>query len=490
MTKTESIPNATMLSAAKLRLLEKYLHGDVSKAATDTARITPRPASTPAPLAPVQEEVWRRACAAADVPPFYNESITIHRHGPVDANILQRCFTEIIRRHEVWRTGYEVVDGQPVQVTRPAPAAAPLPWDDLRNLDIGKREAEALRLATEDARKPFDLRTGPLVRARLVTLTEADHRLFVTMHQSVVDGVTVNNVFPSELAALYEAFAAGKPSPLAELPVQYADYAYWHQQWLQSEAASSPLAYWRERLLPAPASLDWPPNRRAGHAPTYRGVIRPFVIGHGLTQQLKALCRDQGITLFMGLLAGCSAVLHRYTNQDDFVIGTLAPSGRKRPEVQNLIGYFLNPVPLRMDLSGDPSAHELLRRTRETVSGAIANDDAPMEWLLKKLGLLSDPTAKPLFEIVLSLAPELTPLSAGWTQTFMDVESGGARWGLYLELREGPEGLLGRAQYNPDLFEPTSVARLLRDWQTMLEALVNAPESLLSQLSAVRPYER
>jgi hypothetical protein len=224
MTRAESIPNAAALSTARQRLLEKYLHGDISKSSSDPVRITRRPPGQPTPLAPVQEEVWRRAQSAPDVPPFYNESIAIHRHGPLDASVLQRSFTEIIRRHEAWRTSYDTVGGQPVQVIHPAPALAPLPVIDLRDLDTTKREAEALRLATEEARKPFDLKNGPLVRPKLVTLSENEHRLFLTMHQSVVDGVTVNNVFPSELAALYEAFLAGKPSPLPELPIQYADY--------------------------------------------------------------------------------------------------------------------------------------------------------------------------------------------------------------------------------------------------------------------------
>jgi hypothetical protein len=417
------------------------------------------------------------------VPPFYNESITIHRHGPVDASILQRSFTEVIRRHEAWRTSYDTVDGQPVQVIHPPPAAVPLPVVDLRHLDVSKREAEALRLATEEARTPFDLKNGPLVRAKLITLAEDEHCLFVTMHQSVVDGVTVNTVVPSELAAIYEAFLTGKPSPLPELPIQYADYAYWHQQWLQSEESAKQLGYWRKQLTPAPPALAWPPNRPLSRGPTYNGVIRPFSIPNNLTQELKAMSRDEGVTLFMSLLAGCWALLNRYTGQEDLVIGTLAPSGRKRPELQNLIGYFLNPIPLRMNLSDNPPVRDLVRRTREVVSGAIANDEVPFEYLMTKLGLTSDPNRRPLFDVVLSLAPELTNLSAGWNQTFMDVESGGSRWGLYLELREGPDGLVGRAQYNPDLFEHAAVERMIQDWQALLEALARNPASRLSELS-------
>jgi hypothetical protein len=486
MTKAESIPNAAALSTARQRLLEKYLHGDVSKTSGDLVRITRRPPGQPAPLAPVQEEVWRRAQSAPDVPPFYNESIAIHRHGPVDASVLQRSFTEIIRRHEIWRTSYDIIDGQPVQVIHPAPVMVPVPVTDLRDLDIAERATGALRLATEEARKPFDLKNGPLVRARLVTLSKDEHRLFLTMHQSVVDGVTVNQVFPSELAALYEAFLAGKPSPLPELPIQYADYAYWHQRWLQSEESAKQLGYWRKQLMPEPPGLAWPPKRPSPSTPSYRGVIRPFLFPNNLAQGIKALSRDEGVTLFMSLLAGCSALLSRYSGQEDLVVGTLAPSGRKRPEVQNLIGYFLNPVPLRMNLSGDPSVRDLLRRTREIVSGAIANDEVPLEYLMTKLGLKSDPNRNPLFQVMLSLAPELTNLSMAWNQTFMDVESGGSRWPLYLELRDGPDGLVGRAQFNPDVFEEATVEQMLRDWQALMEVVVRKPESHLSELPPTR----
>jgi non-ribosomal peptide synthetase component F len=184
----------------------------------------------------------------------------------------------------------------------------------------------------------------------------------------------------------------------------------------------------------------------------------------------------------MSLLAGFSALLYRCTDQEDMVVGTLAPSGRKRSKVQNLIGYFLNPVPLRMNLSGNPTFREVLQRTRDVVLGAIANDDVPFEYVLAKAGLSSDPNRRPLFEVVVSLAPPTPNLGAGWSQTFMDVESGGSRWGLYLELSERPNGVLGRAQYNPDLFDATTIGRTLQKWQELLEAAASNSELRLSEL--------
>jgi hypothetical protein len=469
------------LSEAKRLLLKKYVRGDLLKT-DDSVRIRRRPPGQPAPLSLTQEQIWLRAQKSADLPPFYNDSIIIHRHGTLDPRVLERSFIEIIRRHEAWRTTFDSVDGQPVQVIHPQPAAALLPVVNLQEMPSLEREAEAVRLATEDARKPFDLKKGPLLRAKLISLTEDERWLTLTMHQSVTDGVTVNTVFPTELVTLYEAFSAGKPSPLADLSIQYADYAYWQRQRMQSGAFASQLAYWRDRLMPEPPALRWPAERLRSAPSTYRGAIHPFTIPNQLAQRLNAMSRGENVTLFMSLLAGFSALLYRYTDQEDMVVGTLAPSGRKRSEVQNLIGYFLNPVPLRMNLSGNPTFRELLRRTRDVVLGAIANDDVPFEYVLAKAGLSLDPNRRPLFEVVVSLAPATPDLGAGWSQTFMDVESGGARWGLYLELSERPNGLLGRAQYNPDMFDATTVGRTLQKWQELLEAAASNSELRLSEL--------
>jgi non-ribosomal peptide synthetase component F len=183
----------------------------------------------------------------------------------------------------------------------------------------------------------------------------------------------------------------------------------------------------------------------------------------------------------MSLLAGFSALLHHYTGEEDIIVGTLAPSGRKRSEVQNLIGYFLNPLPLRISLSGNPTIRELLRRARTVVSGGLANDDLPLEYLFTKLGLSSDPYRQRLLDLVISLAPATGDLGTGWSQTFMDVESGGSRWDLYLELSERPNGLIGRAQYNPDTFDVAAINRMLEDWQIVLERAASNPETRLSE---------
>jgi hypothetical protein len=483
MSNGKPVPSAAAeLSESRRRLFDKYVRGDVPKTSADPVRIVRRPSDRAVPLSLAQEQVWLRAQVAANLPPFYNESIMIHRDGPLDPQVLERSLTEIIRRHEIWRTTYDTLNGKPVQVVHSAPASVPLPVADLRALPVEHREAKAHRLATEDARMRFDLRQGPLVRAKLIALSDEKHRLALTMHQSVADGVTVNVIFPRELIALYEAFSAGRSSPLVDLPIQYADYAHWQRQRIDSGAWTSQLAYWREQFTPKPATLRWPSNRSNCAGPTYRGAIHAFTIPYRLMEELNALSRSEGVTLFMSLLSTFSALLHSYTGEKDIVVGTLSPSGRKRSEVQNLIGYFLNPLPLRMDLSGNPTIRELLGRVRTVVSGALANDDLPLEYLCTKLGLSSDPYRERLIDLVISLAPATGDLGASWSQTFMDVESGGSRWDLYLELGERAHGLIGRAQYNPDRFAAATITRTLQDWQVVLQRAASNPESRLSEL--------
>jgi surfactin family lipopeptide synthetase A len=485
MSKTESVgAAAAKLSTTKRRLLQRYLRGDVPRAAAQPPPVTRRPLDAPAPLSPAQEQIWLHAKNASGLPPFYNESIIIHRHGPLDIKILERSFREIIRRHEIWRTSFDIVGGRAVQVVHPVPDSIPFSVLDLQKLPIERRREEAVRVATENARKPFDLENGPLVRARLIVFSAEHYQLVITMHQSVTDGVSVNIVFPKELVTLYDAFLNGHPSPMPDLPVQYADYAYWQRRQIEVGAWANQFDYWQRRFTPQPEIVGWPADHPQS-SPTYRGAIRPFIISDQLTQSLIELSRAEEGTLFMTLLAVYAVLLQRRTGKEDVVIGTPAFSGRKTSEVQALIGYFQNPILLRVDLSGNPTVRELLRRARTVVAGALANDDIPLEHLLTKLGYASDPYQQRLLKVAISLNPPTSDLGPGWNQTFMDVESGGSSWELYIELGERSEGLIGRAQYNPDVYEEGTITRMLADWQILLERVASAPESRLSALPVV-----
>src|SRR5258708_3074775 len=296
MRELESQSTFGPLSEAKRKLLDAYLRGDAKGTSGASLPITRSATGTPAPLSLAHEQVWPRSLPPADPPPLFNETITVYREGPLDVHVLERCFGEILRRHEIWRTTFDTVQGQPVQVIRPAPSVK-LPVVDLRALPEAEREAEALKVAAEDARRPFDLNRGPLVRFALVRIGYEEHRLFATMHQSIVDGVSVYQVFPSELVALYESFAADKPSQLPELPIQYADYAVWERRWLQGEELENQFAYSPNHLPRYPPLLDWPTDRPRPPVQTYRGSIRPFTLPRNLSDTLRASSQRQGVTL-------------------------------------------------------------------------------------------------------------------------------------------------------------------------------------------------
>jgi len=468
-------------SEAKRRLLERRKRGN-----PDASLVPSEPkrrGSAPAPLSLSQEQVWRHDQLAGKTTPLYNESITLHRHGPCDAAALEKAFAEIIRRHEIWRTTFEVRDGQPVQVVHPSPANFRLPATDLRTLPAGEQEQAALAAGSQDARLTFDLSRGPLLRAHRVTLEDDEHKLFLTAHQSIVDGTTVYDVFPSELTALYEAFASGEASPLPELEVQFSDFACWQRQRLTPDVRERQLDYWRKQLGGELPALQWPNQGVRPARQTYRGAIHPFTFSKELTQSLRDLAGREGVTPFMVLLSGLFALLHRYTRQNDIIVGTLAPSGRKQPEFQRLLGYFLNPAPLRANLSGNPAFRSLLHQVREVTLGAISNDDLPLEYIAGKLPIKPDPSRNPFFTVALSVAPDVPPLPPGWSMTFMDVESGGARWDLYLELSDRADGMMGRAQYNPDIFTLATVAQTVRDLQLVLDRAAARPAQSIDQLT-------
>jgi hypothetical protein len=457
------------LSEVKQRLLEiQRRPGGVAPATSTVSEMKCCPEEIPAPLSREQEQLWRLDQTAGKQSPLHNESITIHRRGPCDPTLVERSLAEIIRRHEIWRTTFEVVEGRPVQVVHP-PTPFTLPVTDLRSLPPSEREKKAVDLATQDARQPFDLKQGPLLRARLITLDDAEHRLYLTAHQIIVDGITVFDLFPFELTTLYESFAEGKSSPLLELQTQYADYACWQRRSLSAEPMENQLAYWQKQLAGELPVLQWPSYGVRPEKQTFRGAMLPFEFSSELSQSLKELGRREGATLFMILLAALVSLLHRYTSQDDIIVGTLAASGRKQIEVQHCLGYFLNPVALRANLSGNPSFSSILRQMRDVTLGALSNDGVPLELIAERLNLKPDPGRHRFFTVAISIAPAVPQLPRGWSMTYMDVESGGARWDLYLELNDRIEGLLGRAQYNPDLFTPAAIGDTVEDFRLLLE---------------------
>jgi amino acid adenylation domain-containing protein len=443
-----------------------------------------------APLSYAQQQIWVHAQLVPEIP-IYNEPVTIHRRGTLDVPVLERTLTEIVRRHECWRTTFTLVNGEPVQVVE-AVKPVQLQVADLRRLPASQRESAARNLAAADALRPFDLSQGPLFRGLLVHFTDTEQRLFLTLHHIIFDGYSIYRVLLPELAALYAAFLNGQESPLSEPPIQYADFAIWEREWLSRDGRlRSQMAYWREQLGGDLSVLLLPSDRRRPAVQSFRGAIQPVAFSRGLSDTLARLSRQAGATLFMSLVAAFNVLLHRYSALEDIAIGTVS-SGRKRSELEGLLGYFLNPVVLRTDLSGDPSFRELLRRTREVTLDALSNDDAPFAQVVNEVHSSRSLSFNPLFQALLTLEPPLPTTQDGWTValTQSEVDSGISKFDLCLELDDRPSGLVGRFKYSTDLFEPATVARMADHLTTLLEGIAANPDKPISSLPMLTEPER
>ena len=348
----------------------------------------------------------------------------------------------MLARHESLRTVFPECDGVPVQVVQPVQPFH-LSVEDLTDLDAAQREVRALERATEEAHTPFDLQHGPIFRAALLKLGPQEHVLVFGLHHIVSDGWSMG-VFSRELAALYEAFVSHQPSPLAELPIQYADFAVRQRQWLQGEELETHLAYWKEQLADLP-TLELPTNHPRPAVQAYRGARQSLALPKTLSESLKALSQREGVTLFMTLVGAFQTLLYRYTNQDDIIVGSPI-AGRNRVETEGLIGFFVNTLMLRTDLSDNPTFRELLGRVREVCLGAYAHQALPFEKLVEELQPERDLSRNPLFQVmfVLQNAPTRA-LARG-----LNVNSGTSMFDLTLSMGDTEQGLAGSLEYNTD----------------------------------------
>ena len=448
------------------------------------------PAHPYAPVSYAQQQIWVHAQLVPEIP-IYNEPITFHRNGPLDIQVLERALTEIVRRHQAWRTVFRAVNEEPVQVVLPA-APVRLRIADLRGLPADAREQEARRLAVEDALRPFDLSRGPLFRTLLVHFSEVEHRLFLTLHHIIFDGYSIYRVLLPELARLYKAFSENKSADLQELPTQYPDFARWEQAWLpQGGRLASQLAFWKKQLGENPSMLQLPTDQPRPPAQSFRGAIQPVSFSPKLRDALKLLSQREGATLFMGMIGAFAVFLYRYSSCEDVSIGTVS-SGRKRSEFEGLLGYFLNPVVLRNNLSGDPTFRELLRRTREVTLDALSNDDAPFTQVVNEVDPDRSLSFNPLFQALLTLEPPMSESQDGWTValTQSEVDTGLSKLDLCLELDDRAAGLIGRFKYSSDLFEPATVLRMAGHLTALLEGIVSNPDQRISRLPMLTEAER
>ncbi len=421
--------------------------------------------------------------------PFYNMSGAYILRGPLDVGALEQSLNEILRRQEALRTTFAIEDEHPVQVIAAAQVLT-LPVIDLQDLSETERESQTLRVATEEGEGPFDLGRGPLLRAKLLRLGEEEHVLLLTIHHIVCDGWSVEVLF-RELAVLYQAFSTGSPSPLPDLPFQYADFAQWQREWLTGEVLEKQLSYWKQQLQGAPALLELPTDRARPAAQTFRGARYSLMLSKALAERLNALSRREGVTRFMTLLTAFQMLLSRYTGQEDILVGCPI-AGRNRQETEGLIGFFVNTLVLRTDLSGDPTFRQLLGRVREVALGAYSHQDLPFEKLVEELQPARTLSHTPLFQVIFSLqnASTQTRQLPGLTMTPLRVDRGTSQFDLILDMAEKAEGLSCLFTFSTALFDAATIARMGGHFRTLLEGIVVNPDQRLSELSLLTEAER
>ncbi|HEU4556305.1 MAG TPA: non-ribosomal peptide synthase/polyketide synthase [Longimicrobium sp.] len=436
------------------------------------------------PVTFAQERLWF-VDALDPGSPVYAIPFTYLLTGGLDADALRRALTELVRRHEPLRTALPAVDGVPVQRIAPPPASFDLPVADLRHLPVAEGRAEAVRLAAEAARHRFDLASGPLFRASLVHVGDAEHLLLLNLHHAIGDGWSVG-VLREELSALYGAFSRGLPSPLPEPALQYADYAVWQRELLSGAVLEQQAEFWRQALDGAPALLELPADRPRPPVESHRGAVEGLFVSAGLTSELHALARREGATLFMVLLAALDVVLGRLAGQEDVVVG--APiAGRTRAETDRMVGLFLNSLALRTDLSGDPTFRELLGRVRETTLDAYAHQELPFERVLEEVRPERSLAHAPVFQVMLNLA---NFEDGDFRAEGLEVAGGGtgavkvdSKFDLTLYVSEGDRGIGVTLVYAADLFDAPRMRGLLAQLEGVLRQAVAAPETRIGALS-------
>jgi amino acid adenylation domain-containing protein len=475
------------LSPAKRALLEQRLKATGNRVGRNEIR--PNRRQGPIPLSFNQERLWFLYQLEPESP-AYNLPTWLRFEGELDVSAIRRSVNEVLRRHEILRTRIESVEGRPVQVVEPF-RPLEIPLVDLSGLPAERRETEARRLCMKDAQQPFHLARDLMLRAKLFRLGESEHVLFLNRHHIASDGWSWG-VLMSELETLYQAFSTRQPSPLAELPIQYADFATWQRRWLQGDVLEKQLDYWRKQFDPTPAPLELPTDRRPPATPNYCGALQSQDLPESVSLAIAELSRHEGVTLFMTLLAAFQTLLHRYTSRHDIPVGSVV-AGRNRMEVEGLIGFFANTLVLRGDLSGDPSFRVLLQRTRTLCMGAYANQDMPFGELVRELQPERDMSHSPLFQVVFVLQNASAPAMKfpGLRVTGADLlDTGGSKFELTLSIKEIGKALNAAVEYRTDLFDAETVRRMLNHYQTLLEGITANPDARLSELPLLSERER
>ncbi|CAM5410278.1 hypothetical protein GCM10010329_76800 [Streptomyces spiroverticillatus] len=470
-------PQRSALSSDKRRLLAQLLQQQGLARPGGPDLIARRPEGTRPPLSFAQQRLW--FVEQFNGPsPLYTIACTVRFTGRLDTAALEGALGRVVDRHEALRTTFRVEDGSPEQVVH-ARSEVALPLTDLSALPEDARRDALAELTERESRRPFDLVTGPLLRGSLVRLADEEHVLVLAIHHIVADGWSLD-VLVRELAHHYRGDAADLP----ELDLQYADFALWQHERVSGEALDAQLAHWRERLAGAPSTVDLPTDRPRTARQSFAGACFPWRLDGDLATRLTALAREGDATLHMALLAGFTAVAHRWSGQEDLVVGSPV-AGRNHPQTEGLIGFFVNMLPLRTDLSGNPTFRELLGRVRESALAAYAHQDVPFERIVEEVRPDRDAGGRTPFAnllLVLQNTPETRIELPGVRMDVAAVDTGTAKFDLHLQVTETPEGLTGLADYSTELYEEHTVRRFVDQWLHLLAAAVADPDTRLDAL--------
>nr|QEO74862.1 condensation domain-containing protein [uncultured bacterium] len=480
--------NIAHLSAEKLALLSRRLKqkrgakGPTAIPKRDDAQ------ATRAPLSFAQQRLWFIEQLEPGIA-LYNIPSATRVTGPLDVAWLQAALNEVIRRHEVLRTRFTAIDGQPVQIIDPF-RDLEVPLVDLSVLPPPECESFIKHFGTAETLRPFDLERGPLLRVTLLRLDRADHVLLFTMHHIISDAWSIG-LLVTEVGTVYSAFLANQFSPLSELQIQYADYAAWQREWLSGPVLDQQLRYWREQLEGAPAELALPADRRRPVSPTHRGARADFKLDPELTTALRELSQSEGVTLFMTLLAGWALLLGRHAGVNEATVGSPI-AGRSKPELEELIGFFVNTLALRVKWENNWTVAELLSAVKEVCLGAYSHQEMPFEKLVEELQPERSLSRTPLFQVafILQNAPARSLTLPGLELHAIETESAASIFDLTLTMAENEDDIVGALVYAVDLFEHTTVARITQRFEMLLRSMTAGPNSRLCDLPLLTEAER
>ncbi|MGX2029278.1 amino acid adenylation domain-containing protein [Methylocaldum gracile] len=479
------------LSASKRALLQERLQGRLIPRRLGPSTMPKRPQG-PSPLSFSQQQLFFLDQLESDSA-AYNFSIAVRLRGTLVVDALEKAINEIIRRHESLRTEFVIANSEPIQRVLPELSLS-VSVEDLSGQSPSERRDYLGKLLNRESRTPFDLSECPLLRVRLFRLAEGtqdeqEHVLLITMPHIITDGWSAAVLY-RELATLYEAYVLGRPSPLPELPIQYADFAYWQRQRLQPDVLAKMFSFWERHLSGSDSGFELPTDRTRPAVQTYRGSDYHFFLAKELTVKLNQLCRRRNVTLFALLFSAFNVLLHRYTGEQHICVGTPV-ANRNHAELEGLIGFFVNVLALQTDLSGNPKFTALLGRTRETMLDTQPHQEYPFELLVKKLKPIRDASSNPLFQVmfVLHNVPFDSIRVTGLDITPFSVENHVSKFDLTLHVTEEPDGLRTSLEYNVDLFDESTIARMASHFRVLLEHIADAPDTRISELRLLTPEE-